>query len=70
MAKSRTRKGQKEKAASRNRQKLQDKAHQQHRMQKMIEQMIKAEQEKRDVESANSDQAVDVETANVIVNEQ
>ena len=40
------RKGHKEKVAARNRQKLQEKAHEKHRMTRMIEQMIKAENER------------------------
>lgn len=69
--KSKHRKGHKEKVAARNNQKLQEKAHQKHRMQKMIEQMIKAEQEKREAELSNSIESSDVEKSEiVIVNEQ
>jgi len=68
MAKSRNRKEQKQKAVSRNNQKLQEKAHQKHRLNKMIEQMIKAEQEKKANES--SDTITDVVETPIIVTEQ
>lgn len=51
--KSKHRKGHKEKVAARNRQKAQEKAHQKHRLNKMIEQMIKTQMEQDETNTLN-----------------
>lgn len=51
--KSKHRKGHSEKVAARNRQKAQEKAHQKHRLNKMIEQMIKTQLEQDEASKSN-----------------
>lgn len=51
--KSKHRKGHNEKVAARNRQKSQEKAHQKHRLNKMIEQMIKTQMEQDEANKSN-----------------
>lgn len=63
---SKHRKGHKEKVAARNRQQLQQKAHKKHRLNRMIEEMIKNEQERLESESKSTTDETNIVNAEVV----